>query len=151
RLLLGLTPHVYRGPLADLLRSRCVLVLTTHGRRTGLPRTTAISFMPGEGNSIVVFAGFRGTRANWYLNLRKNPHHVERIGRRRFEGTATLVADPQRRRALMLQMSARSRGCGPPRAVRPVLKGLRLFDYEGEIALATAAGETLPVVEITPL
>jgi len=146
--LLKSTPLVYRGPLADVLESRCVMLLTTTGRKTGRPRTTAISFMP-LGERLVVFSGW-GTSSNWYRNVLANPSVLVRVGRRQFEGTAQLVADPERRRQLMLEMQKRSASCGPPAFTRGILKTLRLFDYEGEIKLAVAQGGDLPVLEISP-
>jgi hypothetical protein len=64
--------------------------------------------------------------------------------------TARVVEDPERRRELMLRMQARSSSCGPPQFARPLLKLTRMFDYQGEIDMAVAAGSTLPVVEIVP-
>jgi deazaflavin-dependent oxidoreductase (nitroreductase family) len=124
------------------------MVLTTTGRRTGVPRTTAVSFMPVD-DHFVVFSGW-GVSSNWYRNLRADPEVTITVGRRRMRATARLVEDPDRRSELMRQMQARSAGCGPPKPVRPLLKGLRLFDYQGEIDMAVRAGGTLPVVEISP-
>jgi hypothetical protein len=101
------------------------------------------------GDHLVAFSGW-GRTSNWYRNVRANPEVVVRVGARQFRATATLVPEAERRRELMLVMQQRSRSCGPPRLVRPLLKGLRLFDYEGEIALAVAQGGDLPVVEIIP-
>jgi hypothetical protein len=64
--------------------------------------------------------------------------------------TAYLVEDPEQRTAYMRLMSARSPDCGPPQPIRPLLKFTRIFDYQGEIDMALAAGGTLPVVEIVP-
>jgi deazaflavin-dependent oxidoreductase (nitroreductase family) len=148
RLLLKAPPLLYRGVLAEALRSRCVMLLTTTGRRSGRPRTGAISFMP-VGDHFVVFSGW-GVSSNWYRNVRANPAVVIQVGRRRMRATAKLVEDPARRRELMRQMQARSAGCGPPGPVRPILKALRLFDYDAEINMAIAAGGSLPVVELFP-
>jgi len=139
---------IYRGPLAELMRSRCVLLLTTRGRTTGRLRTGAVSFMPVE-DHFVVFSGW-GVGSNWLKNIRANPDVSVRVGRKHFRATARLVEDPERRRELMLQMQQRSRGCGPPRLIRPLLKVTHVFDYDGEIDMAVAAGGTLPVVEIFP-
>jgi deazaflavin-dependent oxidoreductase (nitroreductase family) len=141
--------YLYVGPLAELLRSRCVLLLTTRGRRTGRPRTTAVSFMPLPNGHLVVFSGWGATSA-WYLNVREDARVRVKVGRREMNATATLVQPPGRRHELMLQMAARSSGCGPPKPVRPLLRLTRVFDYEGEIAQALRAGASLPVVEITP-
>lgn len=148
RLLLKSTPLFYLGPIADLLKSRCVLVITTRGRKSGLPRKTAISFMQ-LGERLIVFSGW-GRSSNWYRNVLANPEVEVQVGRRRMRATARLVSDPEERKKLMLQMQGRSSGCGPPGPMRPVLKGLRIFDYEAEITMAVAQGGDLPVLEIVP-
>ena len=140
---------IYVGPIAEVLRARCVLLLTTRGRRTGLPRTGAVSFMPLPNGHYVIFSGW-GVGSNWYRNLRAEPRVWLQVGRRRMLGTATVVEDPNRRAELMRQMAQRSSGCGPPRAVRPLLKLSGVFDYQNEIDEAVRAGGTLPVVEISP-
>jgi deazaflavin-dependent oxidoreductase (nitroreductase family) len=148
RTLLTVPILLYRGPLAELLRSRCVLLLTTRGRRTGQPRTGAVSFMPVN-DHFVVFSGW-GVTSNWYRNIRANPEVTLKVGRRHLAATARLVEDPERRRQFMQQMQARSANCGPPRPVRPLLKLTGVFDYQGEIDMAVAAGGALPVVELFP-
>jgi deazaflavin-dependent oxidoreductase (nitroreductase family) len=148
RALLKSTPLVYRGPIGSLLASRCVLLLSHVGRRSGRIHTTAVSFMP-VGPGFVVFSGW-GRSSNWYRNVLANPEVGVRVGGRQLRATARLVAEPERRRQLMQRMQARSGSCGPPRLTRPLLKALRLFDYEGELALAVAQGSDLPVLEITP-
>src|SRR5258708_23325621 len=148
RAMLKVPALVYHGPLAELMRSRCILLLTTRGRKSGLPRTGTVSFMPLEGH-LVVFSGW-GVGSNWVQNIRANPEVTVNVGRKRMRATAQVVEDPERRRQLMLQMQARSSGCGPPRPMRPVLKLTRIFDYQGEIDMAVAAGTTFPVVEIFP-
>jgi deazaflavin-dependent oxidoreductase (nitroreductase family) len=140
---------LYVGPLAELLRSRCVLLLTTRGRRSGRRRTTPVSFMPLEDGHLVVFSGW-GVVSDWYANVRADPRVRVKVGRREFSGTARLVEEPERRRELMLRMQRRSSGCGPPKPVRPLLKATKVFDYDGEIVMAVNAGGTLPVFEIVP-
>jgi hypothetical protein len=88
--------------------------------------------------------------SSWYHNVRANPEVRIQVGRRRMRGIAHLVEDAEQRAAYMRLMSARSSGCGPPRAVRPLLTLTRLFDYQAEIDMALAAGGSLPVVEIQP-
>ena len=148
RLALKVPSLVYRGPFAELMRSRCVMLLTTRGRRTGLWRTTAVSFMPLDGH-FIAFSGW-GVGSNWYRNIRANPSVRIRVGSREMNASARVVAEAGRRRELMRQMAARSSGCGPPKPMRPLLKLGRVFDYQGEIDMALAAGTTLPVVEIVP-
>jgi deazaflavin-dependent oxidoreductase (nitroreductase family) len=148
RLFLKAPPLVYYGPLAELMRSRCVMVLTTTGRHSGKQRTTGVSFMP-LGDRFISFSGW-GIRSNWYQNLLANPEATIRVGRRKMRVTAVPVADPARRRELMRQMHARSNECGPPEPVRTLLRVTGLFDYEGELKMAEAQGEALPVVELIP-
>src|SRR4030081_1365968 len=148
RALLKVPSLVYRGPLADLMRSRCVLLLTTRGRKSGRPRTGAVSFMPVD-DHFVVFSGW-GVGSNWFRNIRANPEVMVTVGRRRMRATARVVEDPERRRELMRQMQVRSSECGPPQPIRPLLKLTHVFDYKGEIDMAIAAGGTLPVVELIP-
>jgi deazaflavin-dependent oxidoreductase (nitroreductase family) len=148
RLFLTVPPLVYWGPIADLLRSRCVLVLTTRGRRTGRPRTTGVSFMPLD-DHFVIFSGW-GVASNWYRNVQANSAVQIKVGQRTYQATARVVEDPEQRSQLMRQMAARSSRCGPPMFTRPLLKLTRVFDYQGEIDMALAAGGTLPVVEIFP-
>jgi deazaflavin-dependent oxidoreductase (nitroreductase family) len=146
--MLKVPAFVYSGPIADLLRSRCVMLLTTTGRRSGRPRTGGVSFMPLD-DHFVVFSGW-GVMSNWYRNIRANPEVTIKVGRRQMRATARVVEDPERRRELMLRMQARSSSCGPPQFARPLLKLTGVFDYQGEIDMAVAAGSTLPVVEIVP-
>ncbi len=148
RALLKTPPLIYRGIVAEQLAKRCVMLVTTVGRRTGLPRTTGVSFMP-HGSGFIVFSGW-GTSSNWYRNVLANPAVEVQVGRRRMRCTARLIEQPERRRELMLQMRARSRSCGPPPFTRGILKALRLFDYEGELNMAVAQGGDLPVLELVP-
>ena len=72
-------PLIYHGPIASLLASRCVIRLTTTGRRTGRPRTICVSAMPVE-SGYVVFSGF-GIESNWYKNLLVHPDIDIQVGR----------------------------------------------------------------------
>lgn len=139
---------LFKGPTADILKSRCVMKLTTTGRKSGLPRETGVSFMPVDGKYIV-FSGW-GVRSDWYRNLLANPEVTIQVGKQTMQATAVPVDDPERRQALMLQMRARSGQCGPPEPIRTALKVLGLFDYQGDIDLAVAQGGELPVIELVP-
>ena len=137
---------LYRGPLAEILRRRCVLLLTTIGRRSGRPRTTGVSFMPLNGR-YVIFSGF-GVGSAWYRNVQANPEVTIQVGRRRMRARASVVPDPARRKELMLRMREYSARCGPPQGVRPLLRFTRLYNYDAEIAMAVAQEGALPVVEV---
>ena len=62
-----------RGRAVRLWRRRA-LVLTTTGRRTGLPRTVVVQYFP-DGRDLVVVAANSGmpTHPAWYLNLTAHP------------------------------------------------------------------------------
>src|SRR5260370_39557852 len=79
RTMLKIPSLVYRGPLAALMRSRCVLLLTTRGRKAGRPRTGAVSFMPLE-DHFVGFSG-RGVGSNWAKTVRVHPEGTVPVGR----------------------------------------------------------------------
>jgi deazaflavin-dependent oxidoreductase (nitroreductase family) len=149
RLFFKSVPPLYRGPLAWLFRWRCIMLLTATGRKTGKPRTTAVSFMPRNGN-IIIFSGW-GKRSNWYQNVRANPNVTVQVGRERMRATAHFIEDPERRRQLMLQMRDRSTKCGPPQGMRQVLAIIELFDYQDEIRRAVEHSDHLPVVELVPV
>jgi deazaflavin-dependent oxidoreductase (nitroreductase family) len=139
---------LYRDGIAEIMRRRCVMLLTTIGRRSGLPRTNGVSFMPVD-DHFVIFSGW-GVRSDWYRNVLANPEVSIRVGRREMPATAVPVTDPGRRQELMRQMRARSARCGPPQPIRGVLRRTGLFDYEGELDLALKQGGALPVVELIP-
>ena len=53
---------------------RKVLLLTTTGRKSGLPRTTPLVYMPfGDGVIIYPSNGGKETPPAWWLNLQANP------------------------------------------------------------------------------
>lgn len=54
-----------------------VLLLTTSGRRSGLPHTTVLTYLP-DGSNLVVVASNGGAPKDpdWMLNLRANPRAV---------------------------------------------------------------------------
>ncbi|MDQ3692266.1 MAG: nitroreductase family deazaflavin-dependent oxidoreductase [Chloroflexota bacterium] len=139
---------LYVDGLAEIMRRRCVLLLTTTGRRSGQPRKAGVSFMP-EGDRFVIFSGW-GVQSDWYRNLLAEPEVTIKVGRRTMRATAVPVADPARRRELMLQMRARSDQCGPPKLMRGLLQRTGTFDYEGDLNLAVAQGGDLPVIELVP-
>lgn len=140
--------HVYVGPIALFLKWRCVMRMTTVGRKSGKLRTTGVSFMPLDGKYII-FSGW-GASSDWYTNLRANPRIKIKVGMDEMRATARLIEDPERRRELMLKMQCQSGDCGPPKLFRPILKATKIMDYEGELEQAVAQGGELPVLEITP-
>lgn len=74
------------------IAGRAVLLLTTIGRSSGLPRVTPLLY--DEIDGIIYVASARGAKADWYQNLRVNPNVEVRIGSRRIKGHADTITDP---------------------------------------------------------
>lgn len=139
---------MYHGPIAAFLSTRCVMMLTATGRKSGLARTTGVSFMELDGHYIS-FSGW-GVSSNWYRNVVANPEVTLQVGRKRIRATAVPVLDPDRRQELMERMQVCSKNCGPPSYIRPLMRLTKTFDYENEIRTAVAHARELPVVEFVP-
>lgn len=149
RFLFKLPIYLYWGPFARLMARRCVLRLTTRGRKSGKPRRTCISFMPVDGNYIVFVSW--GVIAHWYKNIQSDPRVRINVGAQTINAHAYLIESPEKRREMMLRMSERSDDCGPPKFVRPLTSKVQLFDYENEIRTAVEHAGEMPIVEIVPV
>lgn len=71
------------GRLGGRLIGIPMLLLTSTGRRSGRPRTTALTYLP-EGRTFVVIASNGGApnHPNWWLNLRAHPEAEIQVGGR---------------------------------------------------------------------
>lgn len=78
------------GPLVG----RVVLLLTTKGRRTGLPRVTPLQYEEVDG--VYLVGSRRGTEADWFRNLVADPVVEVRVKSRRFRATAEPITDSSR-------------------------------------------------------
>ena len=78
------------GPLIG----RLVLLLTTAGRKTVLPRVTPLQYEEIDG--AFYLGSSRGQKADWFRNILANPHVAVRVKSRRFRGVAETVTDPLR-------------------------------------------------------
>lgn len=74
--------------------TRVVLLLTTVGRKSGLPRVTPLQFEEADGAYYVVSA--RGPEADWFKNILANPEVHVTIRKREFDAVAEPVVDPVR-------------------------------------------------------
>jgi deazaflavin-dependent oxidoreductase (nitroreductase family) len=74
-----------------VLVGRRVLLLTTKGRRSGLPRPTPLQYERIDGE--IVVGSMRGERADWVRNILQDPAVVLQIGRNRVPGVARLIRD----------------------------------------------------------
>ncbi len=73
---------------------RLILLLTTTGRKTGLPRVTPLQYEEQDG--VIYVASARGQQADWYRNLLANSRVEIRVKARRFSGQAEPITDPAR-------------------------------------------------------
>jgi deazaflavin-dependent oxidoreductase (nitroreductase family) len=73
---------------------RLVLLLTTIGRKSGLPRVTPLQYEDIEGN--IYIASARGIQADWFRNILVNPRVVVHVGSKGFIGLADPITDPAR-------------------------------------------------------
>ncbi len=80
----------YKIGLAPLI-GRIVLLLTTTGRKSGLPRTTPLQYEYIEGCYIV--SSVFGTKADWVKNLAANPQAQVRVKNKRFAARAEISTD----------------------------------------------------------
>jgi len=85
--------RLYEGGLAPLL-GRFILLLTTTGRKSGLPRTTPLQFEVVNGAYYIGSA--RGAQADWFRNIRLEPQVTVRVKNHVFDGLAEPVTDPAR-------------------------------------------------------
>jgi deazaflavin-dependent oxidoreductase (nitroreductase family) len=95
----------YRA-LGGRLAGRNTLLLTSIGRRTGLPRTTPLLFVR-EGADYVIIASNGGDEPypGWWHNLRANPEVEIQVGRRRIACRAS-EADETERAGLAAKLDA---------------------------------------------
>src|SRR5579884_2279122 len=83
-----------------------LLLLTTIGAKTGLPRTVPVAYST-DGDRLVVVASKGGapTNPDWYVNLRANSIVTVELGTERFQARAR-VAEGRERERLYAQHAA---------------------------------------------
>jgi deazaflavin-dependent oxidoreductase (nitroreductase family) len=92
RLLVRLPIWMYRTGLGELLNAANIMILTTRGRKSGLPRYTPIEYRR-HGSKIYVISGW-DERPNWYQNIAASPEVIVQQGRQSFSAEAVRVTDP---------------------------------------------------------
>jgi deazaflavin-dependent oxidoreductase (nitroreductase family) len=74
--------------------TRVVMILTTIGRKSGLPRQTPLQYEEVDGNYNIASA--RGSDADWFKNIVANPKVHVQIRDREFDAIGEPVTDPIR-------------------------------------------------------
>jgi deazaflavin-dependent oxidoreductase (nitroreductase family) len=76
-----------------------VLLLTTTGRKTGKPHTTALVYLPdGEDFVVVASNGGQARLPNWWLNIRKSKQAQIEVGRKRLRVSVQEAEGEERER-----------------------------------------------------
>jgi deazaflavin-dependent oxidoreductase (nitroreductase family) len=70
------------------------MLLTTIGRKSGLPRGTPLQYEEVDGDYYIASA--RGADADWFKNIVSNPNVHVQIRDREFDAAAEPVTDPSR-------------------------------------------------------
>ena len=91
RLLVRMPVWMYRTGLGDLLNAANIMILTTRGRKSGLPRYTPIEYRR-HGSKIYVISGW-DERPHWYQNLLINPAVTVQFNGQDCKAIATEVED----------------------------------------------------------
>ena len=64
-----------RGRIGSKLGTQTILILHTIGRKSGQDRAIPIAYFVYEGHYLIVASNWgQDKQANWYLNLKKEPH-----------------------------------------------------------------------------
>lgn len=80
--------------------SRFILLLTTIGRRSGIPRVVPLEYRRKDG-LLYIFAG-RGRRADWFKNMTSTPERVKvKVGFREYTPTIRVLSDAIEKEAML--------------------------------------------------
>jgi deazaflavin-dependent oxidoreductase (nitroreductase family) len=91
--------RVTAGRVGGRMMGMRVLLLTTTGNKSGLPRTVPLMYFHLEGHDYVVAsAGGAPSHPAWYRNLAARPDVEVQIERRRFAARAVAVEEGERAR-----------------------------------------------------
>jgi deazaflavin-dependent oxidoreductase (nitroreductase family) len=94
RLMRFVNRHVMPKTRPEVKLKGLVLLLTTTGRKSGLPRQTRLQYEEQAG--VIYVAAARGQDADWFRNIVANPHVEVQMKAGRFCGLAEPITDPAR-------------------------------------------------------
>jgi len=90
-------------------RQHPVILLTTTGARTGLPRVTPLNFLEHDGRiSVIASNGGSARDPGWYRNLVAHPQVTIEHARATFHARARTADEPERTRLFDLQAAQMS-------------------------------------------
>ncbi|MGH9211877.1 MAG: nitroreductase family deazaflavin-dependent oxidoreductase [Acidimicrobiales bacterium] len=129
------------GVIGRHVAGRPALLLHTVGRRTGKPRSTALTYAK-DGDDYLVVASYGGAPRHpaWFLNLRDDPRVEVQVGRHRQPAQAR-VAQGEERDRLWKLVNQQNRG------LAPLLHRGALGRYD---IYQRHTSRELPVVVLTP-
>jgi deazaflavin-dependent oxidoreductase (nitroreductase family) len=127
------------GPLIG----RFLLLLTTTGRKSGLPRVTPLVYE--QRGEVISVASARGPLADWLRNIQANPRVRIRVGQRQFEGLAEVTTDPEKIADYLQHQYARN-----PKAFGAILRAEGLPNPPSRADLLQF-GSKRPLVTIHPI
>jgi deazaflavin-dependent oxidoreductase (nitroreductase family) len=85
------------GRVGGQLVGMPVLLLTTRGRKSGQPRSCALTYLPVDGDYVVIASCLGEPRhPAWWLNLEADPEAEVLVAGRREKVRATKVEGPER-------------------------------------------------------
>ncbi|MFI5259617.1 MAG: nitroreductase/quinone reductase family protein [Candidatus Limnocylindrales bacterium] len=95
--------RITQGRLAGAV----MLIMTSTGAKTGLPRTVPLGYhRDGERYVLVGSNNGRDEQPEWLANLRKNPITTVEVGTETFQARATVTDGSERRRLLDARIAA---------------------------------------------
>jgi deazaflavin-dependent oxidoreductase (nitroreductase family) len=94
RLMRFLNRHLMPKTRPEVRLSGLVLLLTTTGRKSGLPRQTRLQYEKEEG--VIYVAAARGRQADWFRNILANPHVEVQLEGQSLRGLAEPITDSTR-------------------------------------------------------
>ena len=85
------------GKVGGYFAGRPMLLLHTKGRKTGLPRTNPVVYLP-DGDRFVIIASKGGAPKDpqWYRNLVADPNVEIEVGTRTIPVKAVVISGPER-------------------------------------------------------
>jgi len=119
-----------------------VLLLTTTGRKSGLPRVTPLQYEEIDGK--IVIASARGIKADWFRNILADQRVAVRVKSQHFSGLGEPVTDSKR-----IADFLEYRLMKHPRMVGFIMRREGLPDHPSRDDL-TAYAENRAMVIITP-